>query len=95
MPQHLRMCLFGVDVDHKYVLLCLALALWGVGQGAGPVVEALLADSTPTGVYICSSCMSCCNGMWLVDILYSILCNSQCRLEFIGHAAEIVRIKKH
>ncbi len=36
-------------VDHKYLWLCVALALWGLGQGAGPVVEALLADSTRTG----------------------------------------------
>ena len=36
-------------VDHKYLWLCFALALWGLGQGAGPVVEALLADSTRTG----------------------------------------------
>lgn len=49
MPQDLTMCIFGMTVDHKYLWLCFALALWGLGQGAGPVVEALLADSTHTG----------------------------------------------
>lgn len=49
MTQDKTTCLFGVVVDDKFLWLCLALALWGIGQGAGPVVEALLADSTPTG----------------------------------------------
>ena len=80
MPQHLRMCLFGVNVDRKYVLLCLALALWGVGQGAGPVVEALLADSTPTGMYTCTSfVLGVVNDVRLVAMLYSTLVYSQCR----------------
>ncbi len=48
-PQDLTVCIFGMAVDHKYLWLCFALALWGLGQGAGPVVEALLADSTRTG----------------------------------------------
>ena len=50
LPQDLTVCIFGTSVDHKYLWLCFALALWGLGsQGAGPVVEALLADSTRTG----------------------------------------------
>ena len=49
LPQDLTVCIFGTTVDHKYLWLCFALALWGLGQGAGPVVEALLADSTRTG----------------------------------------------
>lgn len=49
VPQDLTVCIFGTVVDHKYLWLCFALALWGLGQGAGPVVEALLADSTRTG----------------------------------------------
>lgn len=49
LPQHLTVCVFGTTVDHKFLWLCFALALWGLGQGAGPVVEALLADSTRTG----------------------------------------------
>jgi hypothetical protein len=49
LPQDLTVRIFGMAVDHKYLWLCFALALWGLGQGAGPVVEALLADSTRTG----------------------------------------------
>lgn len=49
LPQDRTVCVFGMAVDHKYLWLCFALALWGLGQGAGPVVEALLADSTRTG----------------------------------------------
>ena len=49
------MCILGLTVDHKYLWLCFALALWGLGQGAGPVVEALLADSTRTGAGSCNS----------------------------------------
>ena len=49
LPQDLTVCILGTTVDHKYLWLCFALALWGLGQGAGPVVEALLADSTRTG----------------------------------------------
>ena len=48
-PQENKACIFGMLVDEKYLWLCFALALWGLGQGAGPVVEALLADSTRTG----------------------------------------------
>lgn len=33
----------------KFQRLCGALALWGVVGGAGPVLDALLADSTPNG----------------------------------------------
>lgn len=39
----------GTTVDHKFFWLCIALALWGLGQGAGPVSEALLADSSLPG----------------------------------------------
>ena len=49
-PQENKACIFGMLVDEKYLWLCFALALWGLGQGAGPVVEALLADSTRTGI---------------------------------------------
>ena len=49
LPQDLTIHLFGGAVHTKYLWLCCALALWGLGQGAGPVSEALLADSTVTG----------------------------------------------
>ena len=58
LPQDLTVCIFGTSIDHKYLWLCLALALWGIGQGAGPVLEALLADSTRTGMlayHVCST----------------------------------------
>lgn len=35
--------------SHQYELLCAGLALWGLAQGSFPVVEALFADSIPTG----------------------------------------------
>ena len=45
-----------ITTDTFFALICLALALWGVAQGAGSsALEALLADSVPTGV-----CCSCC-----------------------------------
>jgi len=49
LPRHLTVCAFGVVLHTKFLWLCLALALWGLGQGAGPLSEALLADSTHTG----------------------------------------------
>ena len=57
LPQDLTVCVFGTTVDHKYLWLCFALALWGLGQGAGPVVEALLADSTRTGTFSKLMCL--------------------------------------
>ena len=60
LPQDLTVCIFGTTVDHKYLWLCFALALWGLGQGAGPVVEALLADSTRTGWLASKICRKDC-----------------------------------
>ena len=37
------------DPDHKFRVLCLALALWGTAQGNSPVLDSLFADSVPTG----------------------------------------------
>jgi hypothetical protein len=34
---------------HKFLVLCGALALWGLAQGNSSVVESLFADSVPTG----------------------------------------------
>ncbi len=39
----------GLTPDLRFSALCVALALWGVAQGSQPVVDALLADSVPTG----------------------------------------------
>ena len=39
----------GLDVDTKYLLLCLAICCWGVAKGGGNVVDSSLADSVPTG----------------------------------------------
>ena len=50
LPQGVTVDILGITVDRKYLWLCCSLALWGLGQGAGPVVEALLADSTRTGL---------------------------------------------
>lgn len=33
----------------RFRMLCVALALWGVAQGNSPVLDALFADSVPTG----------------------------------------------
>ncbi|DBA78565.1 TPA: hypothetical protein ACH3X2_007878 [Trebouxia sp. C0005] len=49
LPRTLTVPMFGAVVHTKFLCLCIALALWGLGQGAGPVSEALLADSTRTG----------------------------------------------
>ncbi|DBA90154.1 TPA: hypothetical protein ACH3X1_003461 [Trebouxia sp. C0004] len=49
LPETLTIPIFGAVVHTKFLWLCIALALWGLGQGAGPVSEALLADSTCTG----------------------------------------------
>ena len=49
LPQDLTFNISGTDVDQKFVWLCFALALWGLGQGAGPVSEALLAASSHRG----------------------------------------------
>ncbi|GIL76375.1 hypothetical protein Vretimale_5936 [Volvox reticuliferus] len=38
-----------LDVPYKYGLLCCGLALWGVAQANAPVLDALFADSVPTG----------------------------------------------
>ena len=43
--------IWGTVLHAKFLWLCVALALWGLGQGAGPVSEALLADSTRQGVH--------------------------------------------
>lgn len=37
------------DEGRQFNLLCFALVLWGVAQGAGPVQDALFADSVATG----------------------------------------------
>ena len=40
-----------VKTDTFFALICFALALWGIAQGAGSsALEALLADSVPTGL---------------------------------------------
>ena len=79
MPQDLRVCIFGLNVDHKYLMLCLALALWGVGQGAGPVVEALLADSTPTGQLISTGGTT----LWLECVTIPLR-HGQCMASYAG-----------
>ena len=33
----------------RFRMLCVALGLWGVAQGNSPVLDALFADSVPTG----------------------------------------------
>ena len=40
----------GLEVDTKYLLLCLAICCWGVAKGGGNVVDSSLADSVPTGM---------------------------------------------
>jgi len=39
----------GYQVDSRILLLVAAMALWGVSEGNGPVVESIFADSVPTG----------------------------------------------
>ena len=41
----------GLDVDTKYLLLCVAICCWGVAKGGGNVVDSSLADSVPTGAH--------------------------------------------
>ena len=49
MPQR-DIMLGPVKTDTFFALICFALALWGIAQGAGSsALEALLADSVPTG----------------------------------------------
>ena len=43
----------GLDVDTKYLLLCLAICCWGIAKGGGNVVDSSLADSVPTGMRPC------------------------------------------
>lgn len=39
----------GRSVDSRTLLLIAAMALWGISEGNGPVVESIFADSVPTG----------------------------------------------
>lgn len=39
----------GHDIDSRVLLLVLAMVLWGVAEGGGPVIESIFADSVPTG----------------------------------------------
>ena len=49
-PQKL-VIIAGVHTDTFFVLICAALAMWGICQGvASAPLEALLADSVPTGI---------------------------------------------
>ena len=50
LSQSLLVSIWGTVLHAKFLWLCVALALWGLGQGAGPVSEALLADSTHQGM---------------------------------------------
>ena len=43
--------LAGLDVDTKYLLLCVAICCWGIAKGGGNVVDSSLADSVPTGAH--------------------------------------------
>ena len=57
VPQR-DIALAGVKTDTFFALICFALALWGVAQGAGSsALEALLADSVPTGEHL-SPCLA-------------------------------------
>ena len=48
--------MMGLQTDTFFVLICAALAVWGMCQGVGTApLEALLADSVPTGEH----CMCC------------------------------------
>ena len=48
-PVPLALTMHGYGVSSTYLLLCLALGLWGLSYGALSVVEAIYADSVPTG----------------------------------------------
>ncbi len=39
----------GHRLDSRVLLLVAAMALWGISEGNGPVVESVFADSTMTG----------------------------------------------
>ena len=45
----------GRSVDTRTLLLIAAMALWGISEGNGPVVESIFADSVPTGA-VTSQC---------------------------------------
>ena len=53
----LQVSLLGMQLGLKYLLIVLAFALWGATFGTGSaVVEAIFADSTPTGGQPFSDC---------------------------------------
>ena len=41
--------LLGLELDSKYLLLCLVATLWGIARSGGNVVDSSFADSIPTG----------------------------------------------
>lgn len=46
---HRLISIAGHDIDSRVVLLVMAMVLWGVSEGGGPVIESIFADSVPTG----------------------------------------------
>ena len=47
--------LFGLPLDSKYLMLCLAALLWGTSRAGGNVVDSSLADSVSTGTSLCTA----------------------------------------